>query len=107
VPYRPIGHAERRIDDIILDSGRQWGLEAAGRYDLTPTASTQCRQFSIRQRTHTASAKATASREADEAARSWTRATLSGYVPVREWPPGSPSHVIWQPSTCMSVAANA
>jgi len=34
VPYRLVGHAEQRIDDIVLESARQWGLEAAGRYHL-------------------------------------------------------------------------
>lgn len=34
MPFRYAGHAEQLIDDIILESARRWGLEAAGRYHL-------------------------------------------------------------------------
>jgi len=33
VAYRLVGRAEDRIDSILLESARQWGLEAAGRYN--------------------------------------------------------------------------
>jgi toxin ParE1/3/4 len=33
VPYRLVGRAEERIDAILLESARQWGIEAAGRYN--------------------------------------------------------------------------
>jgi toxin ParE1/3/4 len=32
VPYRLVGHAEDRIDAILLDSARRWGIPAAARY---------------------------------------------------------------------------
>jgi toxin ParE1/3/4 len=32
VPFRIVGHAEQRIDDILRESAQTWGLEAAGRY---------------------------------------------------------------------------
>ena len=30
--YRLVGRAETRIDSILLDSARRWGIDAAGRY---------------------------------------------------------------------------
>jgi toxin ParE1/3/4 len=32
VPYRLVGRAEDRIDSILLESARRWGVDAAGRY---------------------------------------------------------------------------
>jgi toxin ParE1/3/4 len=32
VPYRLVGRAEERIDEILLETARQWGIGAAGRY---------------------------------------------------------------------------
>jgi toxin ParE1/3/4 len=32
VPYRLVGRAGDRIDTILLETARQWGIEAAGRY---------------------------------------------------------------------------
>ena len=32
MPYRLVGHAEDRIDAILLDSARRWGIPAAARY---------------------------------------------------------------------------
>jgi toxin ParE1/3/4 len=32
VPYRLVGHAADRIDDILFVSAQQWGIEAAARY---------------------------------------------------------------------------
>ena len=33
MPYRLVGRAAERIDEILLDSARQWGIDAADRYD--------------------------------------------------------------------------
>jgi len=33
VPYRLVGHAEDRIDQVVMDSARQFGIEAAVRYN--------------------------------------------------------------------------
>lgn len=32
MPYRLVGHAEDRIDAILLESARRWGIPAASRY---------------------------------------------------------------------------
>jgi len=32
VPYRLVGHAEDRIDVLLLDSAKRWGIPAAARY---------------------------------------------------------------------------
>ena len=32
MPYRLVGHAEDRIDVILLESARRWGVPAAARY---------------------------------------------------------------------------
>jgi len=32
VPYRLVGHAEDRIDALLLDSAKRWGITAAARY---------------------------------------------------------------------------
>jgi toxin ParE1/3/4 len=32
VPYRLVGHAEDRIDALLLESARRWGTAAASRY---------------------------------------------------------------------------
>jgi toxin ParE1/3/4 len=32
VPFRIVGQAEQRIDDILLESSQTWGFEAAGPY---------------------------------------------------------------------------
>jgi len=32
VPYRLVGRAADRIDDILLESARRWGIDAAARY---------------------------------------------------------------------------
>lgn len=32
MPYRVVGHAEDRIDAVLLDSARRWGVPAAARY---------------------------------------------------------------------------
>ena len=32
MPYRLVGHAEDRIDAILLESARRWGVPAAARY---------------------------------------------------------------------------
>jgi plasmid stabilization system protein ParE len=33
MPWRFAGRAEDRIDDVILESARRWGIQAAGRYN--------------------------------------------------------------------------
>ncbi len=33
MPYRIVGHAEDRIDAVLLDSARRWGIDAAARYN--------------------------------------------------------------------------
>ena len=33
MPFRLVGHAEDRIDAVLLDSARRWGIPAAGRYN--------------------------------------------------------------------------
>ena len=32
MPFRLVGHAEERIDAVLLESARQWGIDAAARY---------------------------------------------------------------------------
>ena len=32
MPYRLVGHAEDRIDTVLLESARRWGIPAAARY---------------------------------------------------------------------------
>ena len=32
VPYRLVGRASERIDDILLESAKRWGVDAADRY---------------------------------------------------------------------------
>lgn len=33
MPYRIVGHAEARIEAVLLESARRWGIDAAGRYN--------------------------------------------------------------------------
>lgn len=32
MPFRLVGHAENRIDALLLDSAKRWGIPAAARY---------------------------------------------------------------------------
>ena len=32
MPFRLVGRAEDRIDAVLLESARQWGIDAAARY---------------------------------------------------------------------------
>ncbi len=33
MPYRLVGRADERVDTVLLDSARKWGIEAAARYN--------------------------------------------------------------------------
>jgi len=37
VPFRLVGRAEDRIDAVLLESARQWGIDAAARYIGSPS----------------------------------------------------------------------
>lgn len=40
MPYRLVGRAEDRIDNVLLDSARRWGVPAAARYHRLILAAT-------------------------------------------------------------------